>query len=73
MADATTNKTLKRILFAINNTSEKGLAQVAKTGKDIYDLTKTGIFDKHEADLVFRAYRHQKNKAGIKFDQPEAA
>jgi hypothetical protein len=72
MVDASTNKTLKRILYNINTISQSSLQGVAAIGKEIYDLTKSGVFNNHEADLVFRAYRHQKRKAGIEFQKPEA-
>ena len=72
MVDTSTNKTLKRILYTINTLSQSSLQGVAAIGKEIYDLTKSGIFNRHEADLVFRAYRHQKRKAGIEFQKPEA-
>jgi hypothetical protein len=71
MVDNTTNTTLKRVLYVVNTMAKEGAAEVAKTGKQIYELTKTGMLDQFEADLVFRAYRHQKKKAGIEF-QPVA-
>jgi hypothetical protein len=72
MLDNTTNKTLKSMLFAINTMAQEGVAQVARIGKEIYDLTKAGKFTRHEADLVFRAYRHQKSKADISFGEQAA-
>lgn len=71
MVNSTTNSTLKRALYNINNMAKEGLDEVIKTGKSIYNLTKAGIFNKHEADLVFRAYRYQKAKAG--FEKAAAA
>jgi hypothetical protein len=72
MVDASTNKTLKRILYNINTLSQTSLQGVAAIGKEIYDITKSGILNRHEADLAFRAYRHQKRKAGVEFKKPEA-
>jgi hypothetical protein len=71
MVDTSTNNTLKRMLYNINTLSRTSVQDVAAIGKEIYDLTKSGIFNRHEADLVFRAYRHQKRKAGIEFPKPE--
>ena len=67
MVDNTTNTTLKRVLYNINTMAKEGAAEVAKIGKQIYELTKSGMLDQFEADLAFRAYRHQKKKAGIEF------
>lgn len=71
MVDSTTNTTLKRILYNINTMAKEGAAEVAKIGKQIYELTKSGMLDQFEADLAFRAYRHQKKKAGIEFQPAE--
>jgi hypothetical protein len=71
MVDNTTNATLKRILYSINTMAKEGAAEVAKIGKQIYELTKSGMLDQFEADLAFRAYRHQKKKAGIEFQPAE--
>jgi hypothetical protein len=69
MVDASDNKELKRILYQVNTLAGSTLAEVAKIGKSIYDLTKAGKLNRHEADLAFRSYRHQKRKAGIEFQQ----
>jgi hypothetical protein len=71
MVDGTTNSLLKQTLYKINNVTKNGITSVAKLGKELYDLATSGKLDKHESDLVFRAYRHQKRKAGIEF-QPQA-
>lgn len=71
MVDTTTNATLKRILYSINTMAKEGAAEVAKIGKQIYELTRSGMLDRFEADLAFRAYRHQKKKAGIEFRTSE--
>jgi hypothetical protein len=72
MVDDSTNTELKRILYRVNTLAQSTPANAAKIGKSIYDLTKSGVLNRHEADLAFRAYRHQKRKAGIEF-QPQAA
>lgn len=71
MVATTSNKSLKRILYAVNTMAKEGAVGVAKTGKQIYELTKSGMLDHFEADLAFRAYRHQKRKAGIEFQAAE--
>lgn len=69
MVDNSTNTELKRILYKVNTLAQSTPAEVAKIGKSIYDLTKTGKLNRHEADLAFRSYKHQKRKAGIEFQQ----
>jgi hypothetical protein len=72
--DASKNTVFKQCLYQINNMVKEDIAHVAKVGKTIYDLVrKTDSLNRLEADILFRAYRYQKNKAGISFDKPTTA
>lgn len=63
-ADNTGNIYLKKMLYEINNMAKHGAVYIAKVGKTLYELAKMeGVFTKHEADLCFRAYNFQKDKA----------
>lgn len=70
--DASKNNTFKHCLYKVNTMTKEGAIGVAKVGKNLYALVKkadSGI-DKIEASILFRAYRYQKNKAGISFEKP---
>lgn len=63
-ADNTGNLYLKKMLYEINNMAKRGAVHIAKVGKTLYELAKMeGVLTKHEADLCFRAYSFQKDKA----------
>ena len=47
---------------------ERGRYGGRKDRQTLFELTKSGMLDQFEADLAFRAYRHQKKKAGIDFE-----
>ena len=67
------SKELKNFLYSINTLAGHPAANAAKIGKLIFEKTRSGEFNRHEAALLFRAYRYQKAKAGIKFNPNEAA
>lgn len=57
--------TLKQVLFHVNTLKNRSKAGIARLGMTIYEMVKTGALDNAEADLVFRAYKHQKRKLAI--------
>lgn len=61
------NNTFKHMLYLVNTMAKEGVVQVAKVGKTLYELTKAKNLNSIEADIAFRAYNYQKNKAGIRF------
>ena len=57
------NSAFKKMLYSINTMTVENFARVGQT---IYDLADVqGVLSRHETDLCFRSYWHQKNKLGI--------
>ncbi len=57
------NSAFKKMLYSINTMTAENFANVGQT---IYDLAGVqGALSRHETDLCFRSYWHQKNKLGI--------
>ena len=57
------NSAFKKMLYSINTMTAENFAKVGQT---IYDLADVqGVLSRHETDLCFRSYWHQKNKLGI--------